>query len=293
MFVFWKRFINEIKDFKSLNTKIAYESSFRSFKRFRKNDDLFFEELDYSLLCKYRKWFIKKNVKTNGYRDKFTNLKTIFYEAKKHNVFTSELHPFLHFKIKKSPTKNRSLTLEELEKIVNYKVDENSNLGKAKNIFLISFFACGMPFVDLVKLKHENIYNGFLEYARSKTKIHISIPISANLKVLLDKHLCSKTKEGYIFPYITTEEPKKFHKQYLVAQRHYNYFLSVLGKKCGIKKKLTSYFCRHTAATLMIHKHGVPIHAVAELYGHSSTKMTETYIAPIDKNQLLQYVELL
>ena len=293
VFNFWERFINEIKHFKSLNTKIAYECSFKSFKKFRKNEDLFFEELDYSILCKYKKWFIDKNVTTNGYRGKLTNLKTIFYEAKKHKIFTNELDPFLHFTIEKTPPKKKALTKEEMERIIHYKVDENSYLGKAKNIFLISYYACGIPFVDLVKLKYENIDNNFIQYNRSKTKTAITIPLIPKLKVLLEKHLALNSNKEYIFPFITTEEPKKFRKQYLVAQRHYNYSLSVLGEKCGLKKKLTPYKSRHTAATLMINEYKIPIHIVAALFGHSSTRMTETYVDSIDKSQLSNYLKVI
>jgi len=180
-----------------------------------------------------------------------------------------------------------------MERIIHYKVDENSYLGKAKNIFLISYYACGIPFVDLVKLKYENIDNNFIQYNRSKTKTAITIPLIPKLKVLLEKHLALNSNKEYIFPFITTEEPKKFRKQYLVAQRHYNYSLSVLGEKCGLKKKLTPYKSRHTAATLMINEYKIPIHIVAALFGHSSTRMTETYVDSIDKSQLSNYLKVI
>lgn len=293
VFTFWRKFIDEVKHFNKLNTKIYYESCFNSFKEFRGNEDMFFEDIDYSLLCKYSKWFNDRNVTINGCRGRLTNLKTIYNEAKKHDVCPNELNPFLHFKIQKTPSKKKALSKEKLGNIISFEVDENSKLGIAKDIFLISYYACGIPFVDLVKLKYENIDDGFIYYNRSKTKTAITIPLTSKIKDALRKYFNENDKVGYIFPFISTEEPKKFHYEYLSAQRSYSSYLSLLGEKCGLKNKLTPYICRHTSATLMIHEYKVPIHVVATLFGHSTTKMTETYVASIDKHKLIDYLDVI
>ena len=63
--------------------------------------------------------------------------------------------------------------------------------------------------------------------------------------------------------------------------------------KCGLKNRLNPYDSRHTSATLMINEYKVPIHIVATLFGHSTTKMTETYLDVIDENQLTKYLEVI
>ena len=56
-----------------------------------------------------------------------------------------------------------------------------------------------------------------------------------------------------------------------------NYNLSRLAKKCGITAKVSSYTTRHTWATLAKYCN-FSEQLISEALGHSSVKMTETYL---------------
>jgi len=103
--------------------------------------------------------------------------------------------PFDSYKIVDAPeTRKRNLTVEQIKAIRDCKVRANSRAELAQDLFMLSFYLCGMNAVDMYKLNSSNIVNGRVEYNRSKTirrsdKAFISIRVTKEAKPLLEKYL--------------------------------------------------------------------------------------------------------
>jgi len=289
VFDFWEDFMNNQKTFNKINTKKAYFFSLKSLKKFRKNIDLRFEQIDYNFMTSYEKWFLNRGTTYNGFANRMHILKAIYNEAVKRKIVSRD-SSLDNYKVKKTPTVRRSLTYEEFEKVKDIDLSKSPKLERARELFLISYNAGGMPFIDLVKLKFENIIDNGIYYKRSKTGSSIIMPIMPELQKILKPYLEVDKRKGFIFPYILNDDSFKMDNDYKKAWGKYNYYLKKVGKLCGLKKPLTTYVARHTFATLMLKKYNLPSYAVKDFMGHSNLNMTETYI---DRMSLVEGRKLL
>ena len=66
----------------------------------------------------------------------------------------------------------------------------------------------------------------------------------------------------------------------LISNVKYNAYLNVVAQYAGIDKPITTYWVRHTGATLMLNK-GIPMNIISRIYGHSNTKITESVYAKL------------
>jgi hypothetical protein len=109
-------------------------------------------------------------------------------------------NPFSEYKILDAPeTRKRNITIQQVIKIKNCVVKEGSRAELARDMFMLSFYLCGINAVDLYFSKY--VLNGDrIEYNRSKTKgkrkdkafISIKIPYEAKGLILKYQHILSE-----------------------------------------------------------------------------------------------------
>ena len=58
--------------------------------------------------------------------------------------------------------------------------------------------------------------------------------------------------------------------------------LSIVGKACGIKERLSFHMARHTFGTMSLSA-GIPIESIAKMMGHASISSTQIYAQVTDK----------
>ena len=58
--------------------------------------------------------------------------------------------------------------------------------------------------------------------------------------------------------------------------------LSIVGKACGIKERLSFHMARHTFGTMTLNA-GIPIESIAKMMGHASISSTQIYAQVTDK----------
>jgi len=134
-------------------------------------------------------------------------------------------------------TKKRSLSVEDIRKLIEYQAIGWSEMV-GKNIFLLSFYLCGINVVDL----RNNIHNAKerFEYNRSKIENRrkdrgfISILVPNEAKPFID--------------WYTTIAGKWSNSNNLVATS--NKGLRSIAKKIGIDNDISTYYARHSFATI-------------------------------------------
>lgn len=104
--------------------------------------------------------------------------------------------PFDNYKIVEAPeTKKRNTDVKTFILIRDCAVEPGSRAELARDLYVLSFYLCGMNAVDFYNLQSENIRKGRVVYNRTKTKnrrkdkAFISIKIIKEAKPLLEKHL--------------------------------------------------------------------------------------------------------
>ncbi|WP_051220418.1 tyrosine-type recombinase/integrase [Prevotella sp. AGR2160] len=182
--------------------------------------------------------------------------------------------PFRHAFTGQERTAKRSLTEAELKKILHLPLPEDSPLALTRDLFAFSFYALGMPFVDVVHLRKEQISGNVVVYHRQKTGQMVRVPLSEAAQEILQHY---NNPSAYVFPVLKNES----RKEYVRALGQYNRHLKRLAKMAGLSVNLTSYCVRHSWAS-MAYRSSVSINTISQALGHTNTNTTMTYIRELD-----------
>ena len=154
--------------------------------------------------------------------------------------------------------------------------DLGTPLWHTKNYTLVMFYCRGMNFIDMVKIRVRDISNGRLYYGRSKTGDPFSVKITDGLQKILEYYLKDKEPQDFLFP-TNYDGSSKHYQKYKSQRRRMNERLKVLAKDAGIEGSFTTYYIRHSWATIAKYM-GISTEIICEGLGHSSIKTTEIYL---------------
>ncbi len=158
-----KAFFDEVvKDEKAkgnIRTSNAYKQTRNVLFTFYIKTDLQFSEIDYSLLTKFESFLKQRKAKDNTLIFYFKTLRALYNKAQKEGLIRSKDSPFKDFSIGKfdRTTQHRALQEGEIEKIKALKLEFNTPIWHARNLFLFSYYAMGMNYTDVSHLTWDNI----------------------------------------------------------------------------------------------------------------------------------------
>ncbi|UOV42434.1 site-specific integrase, partial [Flavobacterium psychrophilum] len=180
----------------------SYRDTCNSFFNFHSDKQLGFRNLNVTLLEKYEAHLRSRNNQDSGIAFRMRSIRAIYNSAIRNGIVKKEYYPFDKYKISKLKGKGmkRALSRDEIKKILDVDLSERPDLIDAKNYFVFSYFARGINFVDLMKLKKENIQGENIEYIRSKTKGRFIIKIMLPVQEVLDYYASKNSLTDYIFP---------------------------------------------------------------------------------------------
>lgn len=238
-------------------TILSYETSL---KKLREADPLLdtrtFEDIDEVYIENIDSTWKSAGLSTNSRAVYFRNIRSVVNDAIDEKLTTT--YAFRKFSIKKSPTKKRNLSVEELRMLRDYPI-VNEFQKKYRDIFMLCFYLRGINAVDLLGLKKSNIRLGRINYIRSKTGKPYSVKIEPEAKALLDRY---KGRDYLIDVCDGAKTREEFEVKYEGFLQRMDRGLKKIGpytrSGLGGKKKidpilpfLSQYWCRHTCATLM------------------------------------------
>jgi len=283
--------IQGMKVSRKFGNAAAYQNCLNAIKSFQNEVDLDFDQINYKYLTRFETYFLAQGNSINGLSFLMRTLRAIYNRAIKEGYASRDLYPFGSYKIKKEPTRKRAIRIEDLDKIRDKSFPEGSDPWNTRNYYLASFYLMGISFIDMARLKVENITNGRIEYRRHKTgKLH-SIKISPRLQGILDHYLVDKEKSDFIFPIIKRSDNAELEfKDIRNQNKIYNKKLKDLASACKVDAHLTSYTSRHSWATIAKRK-GIPTAIISEGLGHTSEHTTQVYLDSFDKEVMDEYNE--
>lgn len=184
--------------------------------------------------------------------------------------------------------RRRALDDEDMKKMFACLAPENITSGMrcARECFILMFLLRGLPFVDLAYLRKHDLQGNVITYRRRKTGRPLSVTLTPEAMLLLEKYRNPDAASPYLFPILHSGEgTTEAYREYQLALRNFNHQLALLGQLFGLKCKLSSYTARHTWATTAYY---CEIHPgiISEAMGHSSITVTETYLKPFRSRKI-------
>ena len=265
------------------STAANYTSAMRSFMTFIGDDSFRIGSLDRSVVEKYNVYLYGRGVVRNTVSFYNRILRAVWNRAVR-DGFSDGDQAFSDVYTGVDTTVKRSLPLSVLRALVSIDTGDDEELTLSKDLFLFSFYARGMSFVDLAYLTRDNIADGRLGYIRRKTGQFLVIGMEPCMKLIIKKYdgMCF---DRYLFPIITSNDRLTAHKQYVYKLRRHNLRLKELGRLCGAGDHLNSYATRHSWATVA-QESGISLSVISSGLGHSSEKTTRIYLDTLSQHHV-------
>jgi integrase len=198
--------------------------------------------------------------------------------------FETSTHAGYSMKRLKSTATPRALSDADMDKLKRFQFDSAPHLAASVRLFLFSYYADGMNFQDIARLKREDLQDGRIFYTRKKTGRPINIPVDG----VLSDILAAFEHEGpYLFPYLGAEHvtPMQQWNRIRKCLKQVNADLKHAAKLVGIRANLTTYVARHSAFTAY-YRAGVALEHISELARHSSPAVTQLYLRSLGADVL-------
>lgn len=201
-------------------------------------------------------------------------IKSVLNMYKDENLFACS-HPEAVLKARKAPQQNVALTLDELNRIINYYDILSSKLFHQKEKDILTLFLieclCGARSCDVANLSLKNIHGDKLSYVSQKTQTLAVVPVHHLLPTLLQRI------------------PRIDYNRAIKART-----IKRVARLCGISQPVTIFYhgsmqtrpkyeflgthtARRTFASILAAK-GVPLADISQYMAHTSLAMTERYI---------------
>ena len=263
-------------------TARAYESTLRSLTAFTGNEVIPFTDFTPGLLKNYERHLFAQGCKRNTVSLYMRMLRSVYNQAVRHGLAHASGGLFDDVFTGTDSSEKRAVNPAIIRRLRELDLRENTTLETTRDLFLLSFYLRGIPFVDLIRLRKSDLNHSTLRYRRSKTGRLLTVAVEPCAQEILRKY--AATSSAHLLPVLTEEGNDGYH-QYQNALRRYNLHLQRLSAMLGLKVNLTSYVARHSWATAA-YRQGVPVAVISESLGHASEKVTYTYLASFDNRTL-------
>lgn len=266
-------------------TARSYKSALKRLTLFTRNEKITFVELTPSLLKGYEQHLYADGCKRNSVSLYMRMLRSICNQARRLGIADFQAGLFDEVFTGTESCRKRAVSPDIIRRLYEFDLDaETSALRFSRDMFLLSFYLRGIPFVDLAHLRKSDLGKNLLTYRRSKTGRELTVSLEPCALAILRKYALLAEGSPYLLPIITCIG-KNEYGQYQSALRLYNYHLGRISKLMGLKESLTSYVARHSWATAA-YREGIPVAVISESLGHSSEKVTYNYLASFDNRTL-------
>lgn len=279
-FIYIKKQIDELRKLGKNGTALNYERALNSFSSFMNGYDISIPCVSKQLIWQYNIYLSERGLKRNSVSFYMRILRAIYNKAAKQKL-TDQNFPFADVYTGIDKTKKRAVDESAIKCL--YKLNlQDARLSFARDLFIFSYCAMGMAFVDMAFLKKEQIHDDYIDYTRQKTGQRIRVKLQHQTKALIDKY--KETGSPYVFPIIKSSFRQKAYNEYVKGINEYNKYLKKLEAYLPCNTHLSSYTARHSWATIAHNTHNLPVAVISAGLGHTSEKTTQIYLAEFDNS---------
>jgi len=264
-------------------------------------DGVRFADISSDTITGFKKFMEAKGNKANTIASNFVVLKGILKEGKL-DVDTL----FEGIRMREVDVFRDRLSIEEIRSIEAVSIEERSEVWKARQLFMFSFYAWGMRFRDVCLLRKSNINGNELSYLTSKSNFTKRISLILEPEAMDILKSFSYHTGHYLFPILKREFPaletppskedkaimaqyKKEMLQYENAVGGQNYSvnrnLKIIALRAKIDKDIHFHLSRHSFVDIL-KQNGVSAEIRMQMVGHNSEKIHNKYHGEFDREKL-------
>ena len=242
--------------------------------------DIVIATITEDLFEEYRFYLKKRGLVTATINRYLCWLSRLMYRAVSQRII--RCNPFENAKYEKTEQKIRFLQKSDVAKLMALKVNDKE-AEQARLMFVFSCFT-GMAIADMENLEYRHIQTAadgqrYIRKERQNTKVEFIVPLHPIAEAIIN--YCRKEQAGNEEQQMVKEKGDS-----LVFQPHYSRSvmgknLSIVGKACGIRQRLSYHVARHTFGTMSLSA-GIPIESIAKMMGHASISSTQIYAQVTD-----------
>ena len=172
IYTFAQSAIEEAQNAGRYGTANLYTSAIKSFRKFTGDRPLTFKELTPGLIKKYEESLLQKGRRHNTISAYMRMLRSIFNQAYVQGIpdATSADELFRFVFTGYEPTTKRAISPALIRRLSQLKLEQHPHLCFSRDLFLLSFYLRGIPFVDLVYLRKTDMRHNTIYYYRHKTR---------------------------------------------------------------------------------------------------------------------------
>ncbi len=307
VFPYFAKKIKELEANNQFGTASSYDLSLKSLKMFiqsvtgKEPEKLYFKDITVSWLRSYESFMIGEKmtllpdgkVKIKEGLTKTTvgiylrPLKAIFNMAIEAKEIDPGVYPFgkKRYNIPKGQKVKKALSKEQLKLLFNATA-ETPEQEKARDFWFFSYTCNGMNIKDICLLCNENMEIDSLSFFRAKTQNTnkdqqpVNVMLTDFAKSIIKKYRnTDNSPKAFVFPILHQNDSGQTKRMKIQAfTRFINQHIKVLAASVGVTSDISTYFARHSFATLAIQS-GASMEYVSEALSHSDIKTTRGYFA--------------
>ena len=251
------------------------------FVKDRGNEDIPITAITEEMFEEFRFFLKKREYAASTINRYLCWLSRLMFRATSQRVI--RCNPFENTKYEKEEKKIRFLQKGDVMKLMAMRMNDRE-AELARLMFVFSCFT-GMAIADMENLEYRHIQTAadgqrYIRKERQKTKVEFIVPLHPIAEAIIN-HCRNKQKRN------EKQQTVKEKGDRLVFQPHSSRSvmgknLSIVGKACGIRQRLSYHVGRHTFGTMSLSA-GIPIESIAKMMGHSSISSTQIYAQITDK----------
>lgn len=265
-----------------------YNTIINKVKQFQKGQDLRFDELTVTYLKNFESYLRKLGNSQNTIASNMRVVRAILYEAMREELTDQAANPFFQYRLKTEKARRTKLTAEEVLAMEDLQLEAGTLIWHCRNAFLFSFYQAGMRVGDVLFSRFSDYDRGRNEYEMGKTKKRISIKVVDKALSIFDGYKRPEARpQDFIFPFLAGHEDEAEESLIKLKEAKtalINKYLKLIAAKAGIAKPVTMHVARHSFASIARRK--TDVYAVSKLLGHTSVKITETYLEDMKDDEI-------
>jgi site-specific recombinase XerD len=233
------------------------------------------------LFEEYRFFLKKRGLKGTTINNNLCWLSRLMFRAVSQRII--RCNPFEHVKYEKEEKKIRFLQKSDVAKLMAMTMNDRE-AELARLMFVFSCFT-GLAIADMEQLQYKHIQTAadgrkYIRKERQKTKVEFIVPLHPIAEAII-RH-CQEEQEENGEQQTVKEKGETLIFPRECSRSVINDRLSIVGKACVIKGRLSFHMARHTFGTMTLNA-GIPIESIAKMMGHASISSTQIYAQVTDK----------
>ncbi len=297
-------YIEILRKDEKINTATTYEYAKKSIQNFTAKKILHHYDITPGFLKRYENWMLRNKRSKTTVGIYLRNLKAIYNLNIRDKAIGAESKPFGKgkYEIPNPANIKKSMSISDIKKIYDYQPEEGSQEHRFRDLWLLIYFCNGINIKDICLLRNRDVSDTSITFIRAKTARSqsdirpIVVPLIPEAKTILERWRNSSSNgssgssdpDGFVFPFIKhPEDPEKVVKEVALVVAQVNKYIKRVAKKLGIDKNPTSYYARHSFATILM-RNNVSHSYIKEALGHSSIRTTESYLGSFEDEQKLE-----